>query len=135
MARYNPLMLSVKRAGFGILALAGVLVVVGCSKKKQEAAADSAVEATNSVAAAVTAGAGASLAPALAAAVASDLSHPIGSGWTWNAGNTQISRSVSKQGMTGTLVRRGDAYRLVISVRLLGRGIAADVDACDVEPA
>ncbi len=95
-------MLAMRR--FGILALAGVLVVVGCSKKKQEAAADSAVESTNSVAAAVTSGAGASFAPALAAAGAGDYSHPIGSGWTWNADDTQISRPVSKLGMTGTLV-------------------------------
>lgn len=89
---------------FGILALAGALVVAGCSKKKQEAAADSAVESTNSVAAAVTSGAGASFAPALAAAGAGDYSHQIGSGWTWSADDTQISRAVTKQGMTGTLV-------------------------------
>ena len=38
-------------------------------------------------------------------------------------------------GFEGTLVRRGEKYRLVIVVPLLGRGIAADVDSADVVPA
>lgn len=88
----------------GLLCLG--LATAGCSKKKQEAAADSAVESTDSVAKAVTSGAGASFAPALAAAVAADQSHQIGSGWTWDANDTQISRSVSKRGMTGTIVAK-----------------------------
>lgn len=88
----------------GLLCLG--LAIVGCSKKKQEAAADSAVESTDSVAKAVTSGAGASFAPALVAAVAADQSHQIGSGWTWDANDTQISRPVSKRGMDGTIVAK-----------------------------
>jgi transcription antitermination factor NusG len=37
-------------------------------------------------------------------------------------------------GMQGILLRRKDRFRLVLSIDLIMRSIAAEVDACDVEP-
>jgi hypothetical protein len=37
-------------------------------------------------------------------------------------------------GMSGILVRRKSQYRLVVSVDLIQRSIAADLDVCDIAP-
>ena len=38
-------------------------------------------------------------------------------------------------GLTGVLVRRSAKYRLVLSIRAMGQGISAEVEAIDVHPA
>ena len=39
------------------------------------------------------------------------------------------------RGLAGILVRKRRNYRLVLAIRAMGQGIAAEVDAADVEPA
>ncbi len=88
---------------FGILALAGLFAIVGCSKKT-ELAGESAVEAgalAGGEAADATSGA---LGPALDSAVAldaPDYTHSKTSGFTWDAASGQYSREVSRRGMKG----------------------------------
>lgn len=50
-------------------------------------------------------------------------------------GNTIVVTRGPLQGMSGVLVRKDRKYRLVVNIRAMGQGIAAELDASDVEPA
>lgn len=90
-------------ARFGIVALAGALAVFGCSKAKQEAGSDAAVESADAAASVSgsagefnsTAGAPAELAQALDVGA-------LPTGWTANADGS-YTRAATRRGMTGTV--------------------------------
>jgi hypothetical protein len=39
------------------------------------------------------------------------------------------------EGVEGILVRKKNLYRLILSVDMLARSVAVEIDACDVQPA
>ncbi len=90
---------------FGIVALAGALAVFGCSKAKQEAGSDAAVEASDA-AASVSGSAGefTADAPAMMSLAIPDAAGLAPLGWTKNADGS-FTRDISrpKRGLTGTV--------------------------------
>lgn len=51
-----------------------------------------------------------------------------------NTGDRVRVKSEPLKGLEGILIRRKNSYRLVLSIELLARSIAVEVDAFDVEP-